>query len=1445
MKSTANKKDSSSTTHASNNYLNDDLSGNFSFQSYEQSPHFSPYVIQAKMNIGQPNNKYEQEADAMADTVVQQKLADTTPHVSENNATDTLQLKPVEHEEELEDLEEQPIQKKDNPSPTDTSSNTTSSPSQLSTDVRGKMEGAFQTDFSNVNIHKNSSKAKDMGAYAFAQGNDIHFAPGQYNPATPKGQELIGHELTHVVQQRSGRVKPTTQAKGLPVNNDTELEREADNMGAKAAKGEAADINTQIKEEEPEAIQGKGLIQMKGNEGEAVSGGSPETESNAAPEANAPQGGEKSDAQPTQVGSSETPGIEQNAAEASKSEGAPSQKGETAKKGGVEKGQATEEAQATTPRSPEEDTNFQNLKQRVDNTSEEQQDHEPSKTSADKAQDAAVSPSNERKSGAQTVQVDSMEQQEPGEFSAEEFKTKLMGRIEKMRLPKNEEEAADFKNHNNINEVRGEATKDAKNKQEAAAKSIDSATAKQPNVAAIPERQVTPLEPTPVGSPPGSVSAQKGMPPKRGEAEVSQPLQDNMSEVDQQMAENEITDEQLAKSNEPTFVGALDATNQAREHTAQAPGEFRGKEQGVLQNTKANAEAESQESMEGMFQDRSTALEQVLGTQQQTGTVDTTERQRIASEINTIYESTKTDVEGILENLDSKVETMFSNGAAKAKQAFESYVKQQMDAYLDRRYGGWGGFLNWVGDKFTGLPDEVNQFFVDGKDKFIDTMDPVITNIAEVVANDLNAAKTRITQGKQEIQNYVTSLPKNLQKIGREAAEGIQQKFDALEQSVDNKESQLIDSLANRYKDTLGEVDARIDEMKAANRGLIDWALDSIGAVITTIINIKNILMDLIASAMDVIKAIIKDPIGFLGLLIQGVSQGLNNFIANILTHMKEGLIGWLTGALNSDGFTMPENLFSLKGIFGLVTQVLGVSWDFVRSIAARILGERVMGVIETTMELFTKIRTQGITALWEYVKEKFANLKEMVMGAIQNMLITEVIQAGIKWMLSLLNPASAFIKAAMAIIDIVKFFIQRGQQVIAMVQAFIQGISAVASGNISAVAGGIENALKTSIPVLIGFLASLLGISGLTEKVKGIIQKIREKIETAVVALINRIKGMAMKLFGKLTGKRNDGEQGDSDGGQLEDSEVGKKVQFVAGTQSHQIYFSEEGSTVEIILCSNPIPLGRKLHQWRSKLNDLPDDKKAEAASLLSNAEGRYTELISRGTQAKKEINTAKRTGDEADIKKAEQIDNEVEQKQEAIKPILARIFEIFGETSENITTNLPVNEKDLIKALYTKGRFLADVTEIHQPDENDSGDYIIYVFRHKKLSKKSKRHNFEEFMTLWNQRDIEKVNNERKYLIENRPTHHKYFRKHLWALTSKESDENGVFVRDANVKSIKIYEGDPWDAGHRKGAKYSDLVDNYIDGYITHGEFLEEYHDLRNYQIEHPHENRSHKHE
>jgi hypothetical protein len=100
--------------------------------------------------------------------------------------------------------------------------------------VQQKMEAAFGSDFSDVRIHEGVA-AESIGAIAYTQGSHIHFAPGAYCPMQLRGHQLLGHELAHVVQQRSGRVPIPG---GTLINTDSRLEAEADAMGAKAAAGE-------------------------------------------------------------------------------------------------------------------------------------------------------------------------------------------------------------------------------------------------------------------------------------------------------------------------------------------------------------------------------------------------------------------------------------------------------------------------------------------------------------------------------------------------------------------------------------------------------------------------------------------------------------------------------------------------------------------------------------------------------------------------------------------------------------------------------------------------------------------------------------------------------------------------------------------------------------------------------------------------------------------------------------------------------------------------------------------------------------------------------------------------------------------------------------------------------------------------------------------------------
>lgn len=148
------------------------------------------------------------------------------------------------------------------------------SKTQLPNETKSKMEQSFEADFSNVNVYQNSPQASQMGAKAYTQGNDIHFSEGSFNPNSTSGQELIGHELTHVVQQRAGKVKPTTSVGGVPVNDSASLESEADSAG----KAVSQDKPVQQKSAAPsassqgETVQGWGIPDWMKDAGNAVAG---------------------------------------------------------------------------------------------------------------------------------------------------------------------------------------------------------------------------------------------------------------------------------------------------------------------------------------------------------------------------------------------------------------------------------------------------------------------------------------------------------------------------------------------------------------------------------------------------------------------------------------------------------------------------------------------------------------------------------------------------------------------------------------------------------------------------------------------------------------------------------------------------------------------------------------------------------------------------------------------------------------------------------------------------------------------------------------------------------------------------------------------------------------------------------------------------------------------
>jgi hypothetical protein len=317
--------------------------------------------------------------------------------------------------------------------------------------------------------------------------------------------------------------------------------------------------------------------------------------------------------------------------------------------------------------------------------------------------------------------------------------------------------------------------------------------------------------------------------------------------------------------------------------------------------------------------------------------------------------------------------------------------------------------------------------------------------------------------------------------------------------------------------------------MKEANKGLVSKAIGAIKEVINAIIEFKNLLLNILAKAAAAIELIIEDPIGFLGNLVAGVKKGISSFMSRIGEHLKAGLMGWLFGTLASAGIEIPKT-FDLRGIITLILSVLGLTYANIRARAVNIVGERVVAGLEKAAEIFIIIKNEGIGGLWKYIKDKVETLKETVLSSIKEFVIQKIVVAGITWLISLLNPASAFIKACKMIYDVVMFFITRGKQILDLVNAIIDSITAIAKGAIGVAATAVENALAKALPVAISFLASLLGLDGISEKIKAIIAKIQAPINAVIDWVIRQAVSLVKGIAGLFGGKDKDKDKKEDD---------------------------------------------------------------------------------------------------------------------------------------------------------------------------------------------------------------------------------------------------------------------------------------------------------------------------
>ncbi len=228
--------------------------------------------IQPKLKIGQPKDRYEQEADAVADQVMKMPASQIEPIQRKcDHCEEELQMRSltptitpiVQKQEEEEEVLQMKGKRNDTSSTSGLESslqNSKGSGQSMDSSTQLQMSRGIGADFSKVKVHTDSNAIQmnqQLNARAFTNGFDVYFNQGQYNPKSSEGKHLLAHELTHVVQQSGD--KSTIQRSALASWEEaTDIDRT--NMMDKKTQRKYSSQQEKLKE--GKKIKEKRLIQL-------------------------------------------------------------------------------------------------------------------------------------------------------------------------------------------------------------------------------------------------------------------------------------------------------------------------------------------------------------------------------------------------------------------------------------------------------------------------------------------------------------------------------------------------------------------------------------------------------------------------------------------------------------------------------------------------------------------------------------------------------------------------------------------------------------------------------------------------------------------------------------------------------------------------------------------------------------------------------------------------------------------------------------------------------------------------------------------------------------------------------------------------------------------------------------------------------------------------------
>jgi len=867
------------------------------------------------------------------------------------------------------------------------------------------------------------------------------------------------------------------------------------------------------------------------------------------------------------------------------------------------------------------DAEFKSFARRANKVSGGQKEHDEVSLKITEAELASdVKDDNAVLSGAHLITVDENAAEDPNqykEFDPNAFKEAIRTRIQ-VDFPNSKAEKQEFEKRGGLNKLNKQVIPDVKNEQEeyvAVVSEIEDPSILNPvNKDEIFFQEPLRSDPEDAGKRPVLGNIGQAVPKPLPPDEFKMDEEHDAASLDRLMQENNITDRQLAESEEPGFLATLAQKQESQKELCSIPLQLKEKADSSAERSIHIAKNTVDGSLNTFSNSRHEQFDSVQDEKEGLTKEDELILRDYYLSINGIFTGTQQCVACILNNLETDVMSLFENAVNESYSRFKSYVSSRLDDYYGSSFliftvgndledeDDWRKLANAAIDeeirslreKSAALdPHEaaqkdmdrrilelqekriklnIEQIFEQGKTSFIYSLDEALDSIAQKVSEGLKLARLAIQTGKKDIDDANEKLPANLQIKADERTKEIQSRFTDLEQTITDKEADLIEDLSKQYNDSVSKLKETFEEIRA--EAALKWwekAWRAIKEIALIIYDLGKLLLDILAKAAGVIGDILSSPVQFFKNLVQAISDGFNNFKANILDHLEKLIFDLIIGSV-PPGIELPA-VWDAKGIFGFVLSVLGLTKETIRAQAVEKLGAPLVNTLEHTFDLFILFKDEGFAGLWNHVKERIGDLKDQIIEEVKRFFKESIFEAAIEFFLSVLTPASGFIKVCKTIINIVTFFIRNLKNLLKLLDSILDSLIYIAAGNLTAAALKVEDALHKAMVFGVKFLAALVGIN--FDKIQAKVAKIINAVKSPVKRAINWFFDKALE-FARRSGLLDVAVKGKEKAKGLVSKVAGwlglKKDFRGADGENHHLSIEQSGGQYALFVASDPI---------------------------------------------------------------------------------------------------------------------------------------------------------------------------------------------------------------------------------------------------------------------------------